>query len=195
MSTRFAGAMLLTACWLAEPANGQSDFQDYNLRGLKCAPVSLLIGLDEEAAGLGLTEQILRDAAEARLRPARLVADSDNTSGPDLHLDIELLQTPTGYVFMQLVRLKDRVPVNGGQMLGMLMEALLADPRLSLDARLHTVDTVLQDTRYAYATLWARRSFGTVGNRDDDGQFILNGLNQEVDAFVATYLRMGDDCP
>ena len=193
MNTRLAGVTLITVCWLAEPANSQSDIQDYNLTGLKCAPVSLLIGLDEEAAKLGLTEQILRDAAEARLRPARLVANSDDTSGPDLHLDVDLLQTRTGYVFMKSVRLKDWVAVNSGQMLGMLMEALVADPRLSRDARLSTVDTALQETKHAYATLWARQSFGTIGNRDEDGQFILNGLNQEVDAFVATYLRMSDD--
>lgn len=186
---------MLAASWLVEPASGQSDFQDYNLTGLRCAPVSLLIGLDEEAAKLGLTEQVLRDAAEARLRSARLVANSDDTSGPDLHLDVDLLQTHAGYVFMKSVRLRDWVSANGGQMLGMLMEALVADPRLSRDVRLDTVGTALEETKYAYATVWARRSFGTVGNGNEDGQYILNGLNQDVDAFIATYLRINnDDC-
>ena len=143
-----------------------------------------MIGLDEQAVELGLTEQILRDATDARLRAVRLVADSDDAPSPDLHLDVDLLRTRTGYVFMKSVRLKDWVSVNSEQTLGMLMEALMAEPRRSRDVRLGTVGTALEETEYAYATLWARRSFGIVGNGDEDGQFILNGLNQEVDAFV-----------
>ncbi len=74
--------------------------------------------------------------------------------------------------------------------------ALVVDPRLSRDVRLDIVDAVLKADYYGYVILWSRDVFGTVGTGDKGGQFILNGLNQSVDAFVATYLRMGgDDCP
>ena len=63
-------------------------FRLYN----RCRPVELVIEpLDDHAAGIGLTEERIRSAAESRLRGARLYADLPfRTNFAELHIRIKV---------------------------------------------------------------------------------------------------------
>ncbi len=74
-----------------------------------CGPIGLAVGnLSEDAAEIGLTESSIRDAAESRLRSARLYSEAS-----DQYLYVNV--TVVGHAFAVNLRYKKRVldPLSG----------------------------------------------------------------------------------
>ena len=90
MKAAAPGAILLAVAVFAGLSGAQQFPQDYNLKDLNCAPVSLVVDVGRDAYRLDLSEQAVREATEARLRSARLMK-SDASS--ELVVTLELLKS------------------------------------------------------------------------------------------------------
>ena len=185
--------MFLCVVLFANGSGARQDPQDFNLRNLKCAPVSLDIALGPEARRFGLTEQAMRDAAESRLRSARLM---NSEASSNLLVTVEFLKIPRGHAFLATVALRGWVTFNMGEIFSVLGEALIDGSPRSEEAAAEVLETALNSAKSGVVIIWEKERIGTV--RDDalGGQFILNRLNGILDTFIATYLRMNKgQCP
>ena len=185
----FIGVIYLPVLMFAWSADAQEDIQTFNLRHLECAPLSLTIAVEPEADELGLTQQAVRNATESRLRAARLM-DLDSVS--ELLVTVEFIEVIGGFAFVMNVSLRHWVHFNMAEIFSVLAEGLIADPPLSSEAVTDLIGTAFESIEGGPVIVWRDEFIGTVGENAAAGQFILNGLNEALDSFIAAYLRMNE---
>ena len=191
MKAALIGLVFLGVLLFAATSRAQEDVQDFNLRHLKCTPVSLEVAVEQpDADGLGLMEQAVRDAAESRLRGARLM-DTEATT-PRLLVAVEFIETQGGHVFATRMVLKHWVTLNMGEVFSALASGLVADPPLSQEGQEDLVRTTFESIQHGETIIWSKGTFGIVADNATASQFILNGLSEMLDSFIATYLRMNE---
>lgn len=145
-----AGSMIFFGTLVASAQKVEVP-QEPNLFTL-CAPVMLAVAFTEQEPGaLGLGKDAIENAAESRLRAARLLAP---TAKQVLFVNV----TSTGPAFFVQVTLH-RWVVNTGFSIG------------------------------GTVAVWESSRLGTHGL---DGQYVLGVVSQELDTFLAKYLRMNE---
>ena len=155
---------ILTALLLATGImTGSATAEDEKLFA-NCAPIDLLVeDLDpEDTQPTGLTQEAIVNAAEARLRSARLfVPLKKQAENPQTQGRVQSL-----YINVNIARIGFSVTVQ--------------------------LDRYMRDLGYGvpgFANIW--RTGGT-GSHGGDGNYILGGLSRYLDEFLATYLRVNE---
>ena len=147
----------------------QERFELFN----RCRPMWLLVEeLPEDASAIGLTEDAIRATAESRLRAARLYQSEERwLESPDkarLNVTVSFLASP-------FRRLNQRQGTTfGASLINVDFWRRLPDPRNGTSGM---------------ALTW--RNASVYGVTDNSGS-VLSFLSQELDRFLADYLRVNE---
>ena len=117
----------------------------------------------------------------------------DSEATLDLVVAVEFFETQGGYVFATNMALKRWAVLNVAEVFSALTNGLVADPPLSEEAQAALVRTTFESTQIVYTIIWSKGIFGTVADDATASQFILNGLSEMLDSFIAIYLKMNEE--
>ncbi len=164
--------------------------------GAECQPVGLIVGAQPGAGKIGLTEESLQNAAESRLRAAR-VYGSLSSGGQTLAITVNVVG-PAYSINVQFYRpvvAVREVELFSARMIAAVLKKLRRSPQKDPTLVLRSADfaavvaAIAPTLPIRPAITWERGSTGTHGGQRDA---ILGALSEHLDQFLVEYLRANE---